>query len=145
MESKGSSRYAITLTDKNWEAWFAQTKSNAMLYPDVSRTIRLKKEPDWTPRPYSTPVMDMGVQQRGKPREGWPDGEPLWEIAAEWAAHGQFSADAYRNYLKQLGMDKSQYFKGLGATFGDIRVTTSTQIWDRMERMPEFEEKYEGQ
>ena len=46
MESKGSSRYAITLTDKNWEAWFAQTKSNAMLYPDVSRTIRLKKEPD---------------------------------------------------------------------------------------------------
>ena len=51
MESKGSTRYVITLTDKNWEHWFAKTKSNAMLYPEVSATIRNNKEPDWTPRP----------------------------------------------------------------------------------------------
>ena len=73
-----------------------------MLYPDVSKTIRLNKEPDWTPRPYSVPIMAMGAQARSKPSEAWPDGELLWEIAAEWAAYGQFSADAYRNHLKEL-------------------------------------------
>jgi hypothetical protein len=116
-----------------------------MLYPEVSDTIRTNKEPDWKPRPYLVPIMAMGEQARGKPREGYPEGELLWEIAAEWAAYGQFSADAYRNYLKELGHSKTQYFKGLGATFGDIRVTISTQIWDRMERMPDFEQNYEGQ
>jgi hypothetical protein len=116
-----------------------------MLYPEVNATIRNNKEPNWTPRPYSTPIMSMGEQRRAKPTEAWPDGELLWEIAAEWAAYGQFSADAYRNYPKELGHSKTQYFKGLGATFGDIRVTTSMQIWDRMERMPDFERNYEGQ
>ena len=38
-----------------------------------------------------------------------------------------------KNYLKD------------SATFGDVRVTSSQAIWDRMERMPEFNEKYEQQ
>ena len=67
MESKGLSKYAITLTDKNWEPWFAQTKSNAMLYPEVSATIRTNKEPDGVPKPYSLTIMTMaGEQARSK-------------------------------------------------------------------------------
>ena len=56
-----------------------------------------------------------------------------------------FSPDVYRNYLKDLGHRKTQYEKGLGATFGDVRVTISTSIWDRMERMANFNTKYEEQ
>jgi hypothetical protein len=148
MESKGSSnnRYAVTLTDKTWESWYAQTKSNCMRYPDVSAMIQHNVEPSWTPRPYSSPMLDMdGSHLRGQKREGFPDGELLYEIVAEWAQYGQFAPDSYRNYLKDLQTRKTNFGKDLGATFGDVRVTSSQAIWDRMERMPEFNEKYEQQ
>ena len=68
MESKGSSnnRYDVTLTDKTWESWYAQTKSNCMRYPDVTAMIQHNVEPSWTPRPYSSPMLDMdGSHLRG--------------------------------------------------------------------------------
>ena len=147
MESTGStSRYSVTLTDKTWEAWIAQTKSNAMRYPDVSAMLQSNVEPTWTPRPFSVPMRDIGGEhQRTRGTEAFPDGELMYEIVQEWAVMGQFATDAYRNYLKDLQVRKTNFGKDLGSTFGDVRITTSQAIWDRMERMPEFSAKYEGQ
>ena len=136
----------VTLTDKTWDPWWVQLKSNAMRLPDVYYILQNNVMVNFDPRPFMVPVLSMdGEHLRGAPNEEHKDGELLMAIAPEWAAYSRFAPDAYRNYLKELSIRKNRLRSDLGVTFDNIRVTSSQQIWDRMKRMPQFAAKYAAQ
>ena len=97
----------VTLTDKTWDPWWGQLKSNAMRLPDVYYILQNNIMVNFDPRPFLVPVLNMtGVHQRGAPSEEHKDEELLMTPAPEWAAYGTFAPDAYRNYLKELSIRK---------------------------------------
>ena len=77
----------VTMTDKTWDPWWVQTKSNAMRLPDVYYILQNNVMVNFDSRPFLVPALNnAGAHQRGAPSEEHKDGELLMTPAPEWAS-----------------------------------------------------------